>query len=218
MVLGWVGGGRIWAIDGSEFVTVTSGIIGGVYGAVDAVLNGNDVIRGASDGVAVGGVVPGMVVGIISGVAIGGVVQCVTLQPMTEASWVGWGSAGAVIGGVASHAVATGIVGRQLNRSAGLPPESVVGPATMGTLRLVYLGSAATDAVKLGKYASDHFETDVQMHQYVCRTIRREKDPGTALLVGFSKEASDYFLSTGHTEYRDLQNDWEGVFSGGNRY
>ena len=195
-----VGNVPIWAMDGPELVTVTSGIIGGVYGAVDSALRGDDLIKGVSDGVAVGAVAPGMVMGVISGVALGGVVHCMTLQPITDVSCVGWGSAGAVIGGVASHLVITGITG------------------IVGVFNFVYLGVAATDAIKLGKYASTNFKSDAQMHQYVCRTLRREKDPGTALLIGCSKEASDYFFSTGHTEWRDLQNDWEGTFSGTRSY
>lgn len=209
-----LGGKPACCMDSTESVTVISGVIGGVYGGVDAVLKGDDLFKGVSDGTALGVVVPGMVIGGISGVILGGMIQTITLQGFKEVNCVGWGSAGVVIGEVGSRIIMSNVVGRQLNQAVRLDSQSSVGPSITGALNWIDLGSTAWEGIKLGKYASSTFETDVQMHRYVCRRIRQEKDPGAALLVGFSKEASDYFFSTGHTELRDLQNDWEGTFYG----
>lgn len=191
---------RLFALENS--LLVWSGMIGGIYGAGDALLHGKEPLKGMWDGALLSLQAPGFVVGGIVGMGTGATLHTLTLQPFEEKAAVGWFSAGAVTGGMVSMYLATDELGSRW-----------FGDQTL--LKVGRIGYAVTATLFAAEYKEKALKTltsDKELHYTVSREIRNHFDPGEALKIGFAKEATDYFLGSGTPELRDLQNNWNGTF------
>jgi len=194
--------------DSLETVAVYTAGLGALYGLGDALMHDRDPIKGCWDGLMAGSVAPGAVVGAGIGLGIGAVLNGLEWTPATEKAWVGWGAAGWTIGSLLSvQSVATGLDQRL---GAVLPVFSL---GLWG-----YYGMGVVEGLSLSRKATTQISGDAARHHWVSRKLRDRFDPGLALAIGAGKEADDYFFSRGTPEFRDIQNDWEGVFGGGRRY
>jgi hypothetical protein len=185
-------------------IAIYTAAAGAIYGAGDAMLHGSDIFKGTWDGLMAGSMAPGAVVGAGIGAGLGTIVNVVMLKPVTEKTWVGWGSAGAAIGGVMS----ANSVASNLERKLKMPVP-VLSASLLG-----YYGFAVVDAYQFSRNAVAQYPGDAARHQTVSRKLRDKYDPGLALTAGAVKEADDYFFSRGTAEFRDLKNNWEGTFRG----
>ena len=99
---------HVEARDSRDSIALYTAAIGGLYGVGESLVNGNDPIKGCWDGFMTGSMLPGAILGGGIGLGVGFLVNSSMLTPMTEKSWVGWGSGGAAIGSLLStHSVAS---------------------------------------------------------------------------------------------------------------
>jgi|GEM_PF-3168296 len=194
------------AEDEPNHVILGSALIGALWGAGDSVINQRDLFKSTWDGALTGASVPGAVVGLTLGTSLGVAVNVAIGQPINEKGLVGWASAGVLMGTILTHATLINGVENASGRSLALAVDAA------------YLGLATYTASVTAKERQRITTSDAILHRQTMATVRRYFDPGTALTIGFAKEASDYFLGTGHPEIRDLKNDWEGTFNGINTY
>jgi len=194
--------------DTFERLPVYTAGLGALYGLGDALMHDRDPLKGCWDGLMAGSVAPGAVVGAGIGLGIGSVLNGLEWTPRTEKALVGWGSAGWTIGSFLSvQSVASGLDQRF---GAPLPVFSL---GLWG-----YYGVGIVDGMSLSQKASTQLSGDEARHRWVSRKLRDRFDPGLALMLGAGKEADDYFFSRGTPEFRDIQNNWDGVFGGRGRY
>jgi hypothetical protein len=178
--------------------------LGTLYGVGDALIHGNDPLKGAWDGLMTGSMLPGALLGGSIGLSIGILVSGATLTTLSEKSCVGWGAGGAAIGSMLS----TNALSTELERQMGIPLP------ILSTGLLGYYMVVAAEGYHLSKSAMTQLPHDAMRHKIVSRKLRDQFDPGTALMAGAFKEGHDYFLQSGTPEFRDLQNNWEGIFRG----
>ena len=178
--------------------------LGTLYGIGDALIHGNDPLKGAWDGLMTGSILPGALLGGSIGLGIGILVSGATLTTLSEKSCVGWGAGGAAIGSMLS----TNALSTEVERQMGIPLP------ILSTGLLGYYMVVAAEGYHLGKSAMTQLPHDAMRHKIVSRKLRDQFDPGTALMAGAFKEGHDYFFQSGTPEFRDLQNNWEGIFRG----
>ena len=179
-----------------------------LYRIGDALIHGNDPLKGAWDGLITGSMLPGALLGGSIGLGIGILVNGATLTPITEKTCVGWGAGGAAIGGMLSaNALST-----DLESQMGIQ-FPILNAGLLG-----YYMVASAEGYRLSKIATTQLPLDAMRHKTVSQKLREQFDPGTALTAGAFKEAHDYFFQSGNPEFRDLQNNWEGIFRGGGIY
>ncbi len=189
-------------------VPTVFGAMGGIYGAADAFLNGRDIPKGAWDGAMFSSRLPGFVLGGVSGLGAGVVVHAATFQPINERVLVGWMSAGAMVGGVVALSSTADDIGRHWFNDTSGPRVA----------RFLYSLSASLAVPGIRQEVLNTSSADAVLHYKVSQEIRNRFDPGEALMMGFSKETMDYFFGAGTPEFRDIKNNWEGVFRGTGRY
>lgn len=193
-----------------DAIVMTSGslaVAGGVLGGLSSFYQSSSSSVGKSiwDGFSLGAMVPGSIIGGMTGatlaIAWGGVRHEFTSQQVA-----GITSAGLFTGGAVNYLMSGLSIGQWVH-----PIGGVIGGLGMG-YNLVQTG---LDGYRQSKSV---FGPDYETHATISRFMADSNGKGPALLVGYAKEANDYFLSAGNAEFRDLQNNWSGVFNRKVRY
>ena len=177
-----------------EFVKL-SAFTGSGIGAGKAIIKREKFFKSTWDGFSLGAMAPGALIG--GGIGLGmrsGVAMIRGQKMVSEPSLVGYGSAGVLVGGSLNYLWAGATLG------------GVVG-ATITGINLV---TTTTDGIAYSRVLSG--PDDAVLHYEVSGHLADQHGKGPALLVGAGKEARDYFLNAGNAEWRDLKNDWRGVF------
>lgn len=207
--------GSVWVSPGVQRDTLSSAIavsagVGFLWAQSQAITQGLPVVKSGWDGMMMGIAAPGILIGGVLGVSAGLLWHTVTWQPLSPAGMVGWGAAGAGIGqSVVSSMFAYDTL-RQAMQIQEINPQGW--PAIGIAIGWGYSGMALHDASGYVRQIAKRGLQDFDSHYAVSAYLRHRYDPGTALLIGYAKETQDYFLGTGRPEWRDLQNNWNGVF------
>ncbi|RAP31621.1 hypothetical protein DID78_00540 [Candidatus Marinamargulisbacteria bacterium SCGC AG-343-D04] len=169
-----------------------------IYGSINSLMNDGPVYDGAINGISFGAIFPGSFTGGVLGYSAGTVYSLARHAKIVEKPQVGFASAGMLLGGAGTYIYSGTIT------SLALVKNIKIG-ASFGHLTYSFWSiKKSLMTLQPGPDYKTHYEIS---------GIARDKfTAGPALLIGFAKESYDYFLQAGNPEFRDLKNNWNGVF------
>jgi hypothetical protein len=179
---------------------------GAVIGSLMALSKGQSLDDGFINGASFGAMFPGTFTGGIIGFGAGSLYSFGRDLTISERPQVGFAAAGALAGGSLSY-IASGSTLTGMQDSARL-----VGATALAS-HIGYTLLSANSLVKSVKSGPDY-----KTHNQLSRLARFRYTAGPALLIGYAKESRDFFLSAGTPEWKDLKNNWNGVFRQGHLF
>lgn len=160
-------------------------------------------------GVMIGVGAPGLIVGGAAGGLVGGLAAPLS-HANSEGYWVGMVSTGAWIGG----SVGLGMAGMWLSHSLGSIMDPIVASALVATLGMGYWSHVIGTAFDAAHSIRQQSDDDAVQHRWVMGQVSQQADPIAALMIGSLKESADFWLGTGHPEWRDWHHNWLGIIKG----
>lgn len=152
---------------------------------------------------------PSMLAGGLVGGVMGGLAAPLHPHP-NEAYWVGMVSTGLWVGGGVGLGIATGAITHQL----GTVMDPMVAGALVATVIVGYVAHVIGTAFDATHTIRQHTQSDAIQHRWVMGQVSQQADPISALMMASLKESSDFWLGTGHPEWRDWHHNWVGITQG----
>ena len=188
-------------VSGLTAATTITSLTGGAIGFAKGLDADRSLGKETWNGFSLGAVAPGVLTGGTIGAGLGVSYLLMRRQDRNERTYVGYTSAGMGLFGSTGYISAGSGIGQLINPTGGW---------ILGTGMALSLARTVNDGRIMGKKVSG---PDYETHPIISGYMARRNGQGSALLVGYFKESRDYFMQSGTPEWRDLKNNWRGIFN-----